>query len=405
MATLNLPLAGADEKLRQFVTPIKIGVVGTGYISRHFFWALEQQQNFSVARVLTRRAINSCHDYPDPTLLTDSIDDVLEQSDLLFECSGDAVHATNVIAKAVERGIAVVTLNSEFHVTAGSYFVGKGLITEAEGDQPGCLAILREDARAQGFTPIVYGNMKAFLNHNPTLDEMKLWEKRSGMRLPMVVSATNGTKLQIEQALVANAFGAGIAVPGLIGVRTNDVKIAAEVLAKHAKSAGEAISDYMLAIENPHGVFLVAEHDSKQRDSLRHLKMGGGPFYVLQRLYVLAHLDVIKTIKRVILGGGILLDNSSRPRLSVASIASDNIPAGMHIEHGVGSFLVRGSAVWIADNLGHLPICLLNNAVTKRRISAGDILMLDDVDLPESLALHAWQETEKHCGKLSTREL
>ena len=50
-------------------------------------------------------------------------------------------------------------------------FVERGLLSEAEGDQPGCLAALAEDAVATGFQPLVYCNMKAFLNRDPNPEE------------------------------------------------------------------------------------------------------------------------------------------------------------------------------------------------------------------------------------------
>ena len=37
------------------------------------------------------------------------------------------------------------------------------------------------------------------------------WSRRNGISLPMVTAFTDGTKLQIEQALVANGLGATIA--------------------------------------------------------------------------------------------------------------------------------------------------------------------------------------------------
>jgi predicted homoserine dehydrogenase-like protein len=68
----------------------------------------------------------------------------------------------------------VVTMNSEFHVTAGTYFIKNGhYVTEAEGDQPGCLARLKADIENMGFDPVAYVNLKGFLNPNPELEEMK----------------------------------------------------------------------------------------------------------------------------------------------------------------------------------------------------------------------------------------
>ena len=55
--------------------------------------------------------------------------------------------------QVIKAGLPVVTMDAELQVTTGSYFAKKGFITEAEGDQPGCLAALDEEARQMGFLP------------------------------------------------------------------------------------------------------------------------------------------------------------------------------------------------------------------------------------------------------------
>ena len=52
--------------------------------------------------------------------------------------------------------------------------------------------------------------------------------------------------MQIEQCLVANGLGAGIAQEDLIGLETGDLKFAAEELGKAADKAGYPISEYIL---------------------------------------------------------------------------------------------------------------------------------------------------------------
>ncbi len=213
----------------------RIGVVGTGYISRGFVRVLQNNSNFELEKVLTRRDIQHCKDFPRKDLLTNSIPELIDHSDLVVECSGSVIHATNVVGELLSAKIPVVTMNSEFHITTGSYFVGKGVLTESEGDQPGCLAMLNENILEMGFKPLVYGNMKGFLNYNPTKKDMIFWGNKFGLTLPRVTSFTDGTKVQIEQALVANGLGARILQKGLLGYETKDINYGAEFLAKRAK--------------------------------------------------------------------------------------------------------------------------------------------------------------------------
>ncbi|MDP8958557.1 MAG: NAD(P)-dependent oxidoreductase, partial [Actinomycetota bacterium] len=138
----------------------------------------------------------------------------------------------------------------------------------------------------------------------------------------------------------------------------------------------------------------VAEHDERHRDALRYLKLGEGPFYTLIKNNIFVYLEIMKTVKRVVREGRGLLDNSARPSVGVAAVAKRTIEPGTKIESGIGSFDVRGVAVRIAQHPGHLPIGLLSQAVVLTEVAPDQMLTFEDVELPESLALRAWQEIE-----------
>lgn len=374
----------------------RIGIVGTGFIAKGLVMMLEGQQDMTVSRVLTRSDITRRADFPRQDLLVSSVNELIDNSNLVVECSGDAVYATDIIDQVMSASIPVVTMDAELQVTTGSYFVRRGFITEAEGDQPGCLAAFREDVVQMGFKPLVYGNIKGFLNHNPTKDEMEFWAKKQNISLDKTISTTDGSKVQIEQALVANGLNAGIAVPGLLGISSEDVNTGARILADRSKALGYPVSDYILSPKSPPGVFIVAEHDERQKVHLRYYKLGEGPYYTLVRNYHLCHLEIAKTIRRVLNGGGVLLNNTEHPTITVAAVAKRPLASGYVISRGVGSFDIRGIANSIADNSGHIPIGLLSDAVVIRNIEPGQMLSFSDVEIQDSLALRAWRQIEKN---------
>lgn len=370
----------------------RVGIIGSGFLAKGLVVALEEQEDLLVSKVLTRTNIQKRSDFPRQDLLTNSIDELVNNSDLVIECSGDVIHATEMINEVVLASIPVVTMDSELQVTTGSYFVRRGFITEAEGDQPGCLAALRENVVQMGFRPLVYGNIKGFLNHSPTREQMEFWAKKQNISLDKVTSFTDGTKIQFEQALVANGLGAGIAVNGLLGIASEDVNTGAQTLAEKAKNLGYPISDYILSPKSPSGVFIVAEHDERQKMYLGYYKLGEGPYYVLLQSFHLCHLEIAKTVRRVINGGGVLLNNTENPKISIAAIAKRSLNPGYIIRRGIGSFDVRGVTVKIADNQKYVPIGLLAGAVVARHIEPGQHITFSDIELPDSLALRAWQE-------------
>jgi predicted homoserine dehydrogenase-like protein len=378
----------AGQSPRSDHRPTRVGILGTGFIAAGLLRLVSRSEGFTASRVLTRRPEGSVRGI-DTELLTGSINELVDASDIVVECSGDVVHATNVVSAALEAGRKVITLNSELQVTVGSYFCERGLITEAEGDQPGSTAALAEEAVSMGFRPLVYGNIKGFLNHTPTRDEMEHWSKRNGVSIVQVTSFTDGTKLQLEQALVANGLGAGVARRGLIGPQDEALDISAGTLARAAKNMGCAISDYVLNRTLPPGVFVVAEHPFENPEVLRYLKMGDGPFYTLMKPYHLCHLEMMKTIRRVARGEGVLLNNSSMPTVNVATIAKRDLSRGTLISQAVGGFTVRGEAVSFAEAPHAVPIGILDRARVIRPVEKEQILTWDDVEIPESLALTA----------------
>ena len=382
---------------------LRIGVIGTGFVSRHFVHELARRPHYELGKVLTRRPLESCGEYPRQDALTTSLDALIEASDVVFECTGDVPYAASTVGPVLDAGKPVVTLNAEFHTTVGSHFVDRGLLTEAEGDQPGCLAALHEEAVAMGFSPLVYGNMKAFLNRNPSPEDMKFWAEKQDYSVPMVTSFTDGTKVQIEQCLVANGLGAGIAKEDLIGLETGDLKHAAEELGKAADQAGYPISEYILDRGLQHGVFIVARHDDAQKQPLQNFKFGEGPYYLLIKDYCLVHLEVFKTIDRVVREGRPLLNNSSRPGVGVAAVAKRDLAPGTVIERGCGSFDLRGICVNVADRPDHLPICLANDLKVTRPVAAGEVLTSADVEMPETEAFKIWKQIERDALTLDRR--
>jgi predicted homoserine dehydrogenase-like protein len=349
---------------------------------------VQHYDDMVVSRVLTRRRIDTLSGFPLKDALTNSVDELLEHSDVIVECTGDVFFGTEVIERAFEAGLPVVTINAELQVTTGSYLSTKGLLTEAEGDQPGSIAALREEAVQMGFQPLVYGNMKGYLNHNPSREDMAYWSKRQGISIDQTTSFTDGTKVQIEQVVVGNGFGATITRRGLEGLPSTDLSSSGNELARLAEGLGQPIVDYV--IPNGYsagGVFLVCRHDEDQAPAIEYFKLGPGPYYVLTRPFHLCSLEVGKTLRRVLAGGGVLLNNSAAPTLGVGAIAKREIKAGEVVQRGIGGFDVRGEAVRLADEVDHVPIGLLRNTVLKRTVEPGQLITFDDIEIQPSRVL------------------
>ncbi len=371
----------------------KIGIVGTGFIASGLAHLIRNSKDFQISKVLTRRPIDSISDFPRESL-TYSLNELIDTSDIVFECSGDVIHATEAVLAATNANKKVVTLNAEFHVTTGSYFVRKGAyVTDADGDQPGCLARLKTEVEGMGFEPCAYVNIKGFINLNPERKDMEYWSDQQGIRLEQVVSFTDGTKLQIEQAFVANGLGATIPPDGMFGARVESLNDL-DFLIKASEEAGMPISDFVLCKGAPPGVLIVAK--SKEADRLGNYIVG--PLrtkeklgYILLRPYHLCHLEALNTLRRVVLGEPVLINNSKKPHLTVAAVAKRKMLPGEVIVRGAGGFDVRGVAVQLQSHQNAVPICLLQNTKIIRNIEPGQIVQFEDVELADTTALEIYR--------------
>jgi predicted homoserine dehydrogenase-like protein len=374
---------------------IKVGLVGTGTIIKGLVKLLNSSSEMSISGVLTRRT-GIIDDLMVPSDIIHQIPEILFlKSDVIVVSTGDPVYSTEIIHAAFQYNLPVVTMDADTIVTTGTWLSKQGLITESNGDQPGCLASLRQEVLDMGFSPVVYGNIKGFLNLNPSSEEMNYWALKQGFSVDSVTSFTDGTKVQIEQVLVSNAFGAAIAKQGLIGLQTEDFQSSCFELAEVAENIGLPISDFILSKTAPPGVFIVSKHNENLRNELRTYKMGDGPFYHHYKPIHLCFFEIPGTIKRLYYQKEILIDNSNHPSTSVATIAKRQLRKGDFIKKGTGSFDTRGIAIRIADEPNHVPIGLFQNVRIKENIEEGQIIKFSDIDIPSSLAAKAWFDTMK----------
>ncbi len=376
----------------------KIGIIGTGFVARGLMYSLKYHPQLELVGVLTRRDINSLKDVPaEKKIITHNLNKLIKSCDLIVECSGDAIHGTEMVEAILVAGLPVVTMNPELQITTGTYLAQKGTLIEAEGDQPGTIAALDYEVKSMGFKPIVYGNIKRFLNLNPTQEEMEYWSKRQGISIDQVTAFTDGSKVQIEQVLVANGLGATIAGRALLGIPCKDLEDGAQRLGEVADEIGKPISDYVLSATSPAGIFIVAKHDREQKPYLEYLKLGAGPNYVILKPYHLVHLEIPKTILKVLSGDkSYQFNNGQNPTAQVIAITKRKIEAGETIKRGLGSFDIRGEAVKIENYPTGVPITLLQDAKFTKDVEEGQMVKFTDVELPKTRTLEIWQQILSH---------
>lgn len=198
----------------------------------------------------------------------------------------------------------------------------------------------------------------------------------------MTTAYTDGTKLCVEMALLANALGLGITAPGMTGPRLGDVREVQKVFDFPSLWEGrKGIVDYILGAEPGGGVFVIGYCENEyQRFMMNYYKMGKGPFYLFYRPYHLCHVEVGRTILEAFHMKKPLLTPSCGFVVNVNAFAKKALSKGTELD-GIGGFSCYGLIESAQQDKGQgIPICLAENMVLKRDIPEGGKITWDEVD-------------------------
>jgi len=310
----------------------------------------------------------------------DEIEVVIEASSSVLK-GGD--HAVN----ALEHDKHLVLVNSEVDLIFGPYLKllaekRNTVCTSADGDQYGVLKYLIDDALTWGLDLVMAGNIKGFLDRyaNPTTITTEADKRNLDYR--MCTSYTDGTKLNIEMAIVANAYGLSTLTPGMHGPEARHVKDVFTCFNfDDLWRTKKPFVDYILGAEPGGGVFVIGYcENAYQREMLAYYKMGPGPYYLFYRPYHLCHIEAMRTVVEAATAGQHLLIPDWGFETNVYAYAKTDLKAGTVLD-GIGGYCCYGKIENLVDNQDKpgLPICLTDDVSVKRTVVKDEKIFIDDV--------------------------
>lgn len=317
--------------------------------------------------------------------------------DAVIEVTGSIEYALAGIEAAIAARKHVIVMNAELDATIGPILKEKAdragvVFSNADGDQPGVQMNLYRYVRSLGVTPVLCGNIKGLQDTARTPDTQRGFAERWGQNVHMVTSFADGTKVNFEQAVVANATGMRVARRGMIGPDPTGkdpyqplrpIEDYVSAFEPHLAEGGPGLVDYIVGGRPGPGVFVLGRHDDpRQRHYLELYKLGAGPYYVFYSPYHLCHFEAPLSLARAVL----FHDAAAAPLgvcVGVAATAKRDLKPG-DILDGIGAFDAYGEAenadVMVRENL--LPMGLAEGCRMKVAVKRGQTLRFDDVETP-----------------------
>jgi predicted homoserine dehydrogenase-like protein len=307
----------------------------------------------------------------------------------------------------IRAGRHFVSLNAETDATVGCLLKQEAdragvVYTNSDGDQPGVLMRLIEYCRAVGFEPRVAVNCKGFLDVRATPESILPWAVKQNLSPKMTCNFTDGTKLNVEMNVVANATGMRPARRGMLGVRTDMKSALADFAGAGALSEPPSVA-YTLGGDFGGGVFVIARtHDPRVVSPyLQYLKMGDGPDYMFYRPYHLCHIEAPLSAAEAVLFREPTIAPIGAPVAHTATLAKRALKAGEVLD-GIGGFTCYGEVDTAANAKGLLPIGLAEDVRLTRDIAAGEPVPLDAVELDDRrLLVRLWRRQEMAFGHVA----
>lgn len=333
----------------------------------------------------------------DPTLLTRS-----SAIDCLVDFTGSMSYGAEIALDAFAHGKHLVLMNAEIDATIGSLLRQKAdaagvIVTAADGDQPGVQLNLHRYVTGLGLTPRVLGNVKGLQDPYRTPTTQQGFADKWGQNVVMVTSFADGSKVNFEQAIVANNVGFKVAKQGMFQYdhRGHVDELVGRYDLDQLRELG-GIVEYVVGSTPGPGVFCLAEHPSpKQRHYLNLFKLGEGPLYSFYQPYHLCHLEVHNTVARVVLFGDACGQPVGWPTVEVVAVAKRDLLAGETLD-SFGEYMTYGEAansdVVQSDTL--LPEGLAEGCVLRHDVPKDQTLSWADVVPVDNLAVRLYREQQ-----------
>lgn len=405
MKTLHHKLLSQEKE-------ITVGIVGIGSIGKGLVFQAHRTPGIkpvAIADIFIKKAVDCAEwlglDYE----IVDTISDLnrcIEKGRIAVTDNGELIASSGLVTVLIESSNAVyqgaihamTAIKSHQHVVMMNYEAEmmygplllklaheEGVVyTCADGDQPTVIKKLMDDLSLWGFDVVMGGNIKGF--HDQYTNPTKIAPEADKRLLDhkMCSSYTDGTKLCVEMAVLANAINGRTAKPGMYGHRIAHIHDIFKAYDFEKLWDGKTpLVDYICGAYPKGGVFAIGHTSDKfQQWTMDWFPpdMGPGPFYVFYRPFHLGHIEAMECVAEAALLGKARLQPIYGMKTNVFTYAKKDLKAGETLD-GMGGYQTYGFIENLEDQPSEgLPVLLNDNLKLKRDIKIDERISLEDVE-------------------------
>jgi predicted homoserine dehydrogenase-like protein len=327
--------------------------------------------------------------------------------DCLIDMTGAVNFGAALALAAIEQGKPLVLMNAELDATIGPILHEKArkagvLLSCCDGDQPGVELNLWRYVQGLGLTPRLLGNIKGLQDESRTPTTQQGFADQWNQDVTMVTSFADGSKVNFEQAIVANATGFTVMQRGMSRRehRGHVDELTAVYDLEQLRELGGVV-DFVIGARPSPGVFCLAEMpDARHVSYLELYKLGTGPLYSFYQPYHLCYLEAPISVARAVLFGDAVGQPLGGPVVEVVAVAKHDLQAGETLD-AFGRYMTYGQAekAEVVRAEGLLPEGLAEGCRLLRPIAQGEAIRWSDVQAPgEQLAHRLYAEQRARWG-------
>lgn len=409
--------------------PIRVGIAGIGWLGRGLTYQLSRMKGVvpavladifpekAVQALLTagydRKAIVLCDDplaidrhLENQQIVVTGNSQFIPQSkhvEIVVDAIGDPNVGAQLSMLSLQKKKHLIS-SPETDVVIGPFLKQladkEGVVySGAEGDEYGVLAGLYRYVHVLGLDIIAVGKCKKYFDRYATPTKMQPFADKMQIHAKMITSYTDGSKLGIEMALVANATGL---VPDVRGMHMpfatlEDIPKLFDVKENGGIFTKKGVIDVARGAEPSGAVFVVATTDLPIQQDMQYMKMGGGPNYLFYKPYHLCGVEMPLCLIKAVLENTYTIAPLGGPVADVVAVSKRELQKG-EVIGGIGSEHVYGEIDTItqARRWNALPIGIAGGAVMKTSVKQDEVITLDMVELDESqLIVKVWRKQNK----------